>query len=654
MNKYLYFILLSVLILSALACSGGGSNVENTRSIAGSIDATLVGSSLTDIEVWAVENDEAFRKGSITLGVNGEDHTYLVKGLKDNVEYRVVIYRAYGYEKLELLSTLVTTNSTTGSLSKPLRSKTKTKRQINVLTTFITNKLLNARSTGGTDTMSSILTTIFDGDINNIDLINIEGGEISVTGSNQKTLIKDSYFQMAVTQMTMATVAGISVDSSQIRAQAANFDFFSKKMTEANNSTIMTSISDSGAYLSSMIANAGGAFATRYETADKVVANALKQSASGDLQSFLQIAPVTTHIIASYTAVSVRSVTSGADLPGTFINGLVASASSLNGVTEATIKSDSVTLISKLDSGIISDTQKITAQNVVNIGGTSEKNDIAVLKVSSFSLANESYGTQNGNDFVLHSLAPVFKIVLSEPMTKNLAKAVTVVLTHGSTSQILNSGNVTVSDDDDLTFYILAHNSGATKVDSKSELAPGEVYSYSISASDNTFALQLASGVSSTGNVKVADITYTLPFDNFDFTQSQISLNSVYKGLKNQNTLFNVNTTHAIQYTSSTSSTTDFGLLNYFPIDLSAVASRTGNISNVNFFDIYTTTETGSASWLKGYDLIFSGNQIESGRINLSSNPSLINFDSDDDGIADGNVSDLNWTIPDHIYIDKQ
>ena len=652
MNKHLFFILLSVLISCALACSGG-SNVENTRSIAGSIDATIVGSSLVGIELWAVENDDVFRKGTITQGAVGEDHTYIVKGLKDNVEYKVVVYRTYGYEKLELLSTLVTTNSTTGSLSKPLRAKAKIKRQINILTTFISNKLLNTRRTGGTDTMSSILTTIFDGDINDIDLINIDGGEISATGTNQKTIIKDSYFQMAVTQMTIATVAGLTMDTNKMIAQAANFKFFSKKMTEANNSSVITSIADSAAYLSNMVSNAGSDFTVRYQSADKVVSNALKQSASGNLQSFLQIASVATHIVASYTAVSVRSVINGANLPRTFINGLVASASSLNGVTKSTINTDSIALIKILDSTIVSDAQKIAAQNVVTIGGTTVNENIIAVKVKSFSLANPTYGTQNANDFTLYSLAPVFKIVLSEPLTRKLTEAVTVVLTHGSTSQILNSGNVTVSDDDSLSFYIMAHNSSVMKVDTKSELAPGELYSYAITVND-TFSLEMLSGVSATGNIKIADVTFTLPFDRIDFNQSQVGLNTIYKGLKSQNTLFNVNTTHAIQYSSSASVTTDFGLLNYFPIDFSPVTTRSGNISNINFFDIYTTTETSSASWLKGYDMIFSGNHIESGRINLSSNPSLINYDSNNDGIADGNVSDLNWTIPDHIYIDKQ
>ena len=422
-------------------------------------------------------------------------------------------------------------------------------------------------------------------------------------------------------------------------------------MVEANNSSLATVITDNNNVMTSLLASASSDFNNRYETADKVVANAQAKNGTGDYVTELASMPVTTHIIVSYVAVSVRSVVNSINLPNTFLNGLTAMSININGVTETSIKTDSISLISKLDSAIISDADKVTTQAVVERGGTSESSDTTILSVKSFSLANSTYGTQNGNDFVLHSLAPVFKIEMNSAMTKSLTNAVNIFINHGSNSRLLTTGNVTVSDDDDLNFYILGHNSGALKTDSSFELAPGELYTYTIEANP-AFALQLDSGVSSSGNFKVADVTFTIPFENFSFNQSQVALNSVYKGLSAQNTLLQVNTTYPIQYSSSSSTTTDFGLLNYFPIDLGT--NKSGNVDNINFFDVLTTTETGTASWLQGYDMIFSANLIESGNITIGSNLSIINYDSNNDGVADGNVSDLNWTIPNFIYIDKQ
>jgi hypothetical protein len=636
----------------SIACSGS-SNTESARMISGSVDVSIVGSDLSELEIWALENNERFRKGNITAGVNGEDHTFSIEGLKDQVEYKVVLYRSFGYNKLELLSSLVRASATTGILSKSARQKSQTKRQINILTTFITNKYLANRAAGGTDSVSSIMTTIFDGQVTDLDLINYDGGEITIVGTNTKTMIKDSYYQMAATQMTIATVASLSMDKSKLDTQAAVFNSFSKSMVDANNTTIVTSITDNSVVLTSLLANVSSDFSSRFETADKVVAKSIASTTS-DLITTIANAPVTTYVISSYTTATVRSVVDNVDLPGAFLNGLVAATVNLNGVTEDTIKADTTSSINNFDSSIISDEQKNTANEVIVTGGSNENNDIAIIDVKSFSLANDTYGLKNGNDFILYSLAPIFKVTLKQPMTKNLTTAVKVVLSHGSSSKTLSSSNVTVSDDDDLNFYIITHNSGSLKVNSSFELKPGEKYTYSITEANETFSLRLDEGVSATGNIAVADVTFTAPFDGFDFPTTQINLNSVYTGLKPQNTLLNVNLTYPIQYTSSSSSTTDFGLLDYIQFDFSPVSSRAGDQTNINFFDVDTTTETGTASWLQGFDIILSANQIESGRINLTSNPALINVDSNFDGILDGNVLDLNWTIPDHIYIDKQ
>ncbi|MBF0196737.1 MAG: hypothetical protein HQL32_03470 [Planctomycetes bacterium] len=208
--------LLGLLVLGlvlSIACGGGGDDVA--RSIQGGIDSSVVDSS-DGLEVWALDKDgRQVRKGTIIPAADGvdEDMGYEISGLLDNYEYTVVLYKVYdGVNKLELLSTVVTTSAETSSgLAKP-----KWKRQMNTMTTYISRKYRAARAASPTTVV--LLTTVIAEVIPagaDLDSLASEGGVVTVGGS---AAVLSPVAEQAIFVMNITVASVVSMTNDAIAA----------------------------------------------------------------------------------------------------------------------------------------------------------------------------------------------------------------------------------------------------------------------------------------------------------------------------------------------------------------------------------------------------------------------------------------------------
>ncbi|MBF0196699.1 MAG: hypothetical protein HQL32_03275, partial [Planctomycetes bacterium] len=262
MSRFLHLCLVTCAVALALAC-GSGSDQE-ASSIGGAIDQEVV-SSESGYEVWASDADGNFiKKGELTEGTDGNDMTYQVNGLLKGTEYTVGVYKIVnGYEKVEMLSTVVVASDSTGLVSEPegsskARNKTKRyKRQMNLVTTYVSQKLRTRRAAAKASgqsavsvTLSTVITEVFNTDGTaevSLDNIEGEGGEVSITTASgtkvtASSLAKVPTLLIAAVETLKVVASTVATYTSTTVVKAADLQVLTSIITVVSNSVTVEAL----------------------------------------------------------------------------------------------------------------------------------------------------------------------------------------------------------------------------------------------------------------------------------------------------------------------------------------------------------------------------------------------------------------------------
>lgn len=641
-NSYKISLFLITILLS-LSC-GSKSGSKDARVFQGSVDAHLINSEVSGLEIWALDlNENRIRKGSFEF-IN-DILTYSIIGLEEGKEYNVVIYKETGLEQIEILSTVLKASVDSGaSLSK---SKVSSSRQINIITTYVRNVLKQRKLKGETTSVQAVLASTFYESVTSLEDVYLNQGVITINGST-RTVISDPLVKVITQNLALNIIAMTSMDSNSLVSVSETIKSYQSKLLSADSTSLMQILTESQTDLKSILEKIGSSFSSLVEAYEPIYADLIKKISSTDLLTSLNQLTAKQTLLINNALVNIYSIKENAFLPETFKNSLVAIASSETGLTEAILKSETSSLIQLTDSNLLSDSLKSQAATQAATGGSNAGLGL-VLEVDSFGLAHETYGSYSSGNYLLNSLAPVFKMQLKSVYTGSLTDAFDWNISLAGKSQFVSSNLIHASDDDNKTFFLMFKSGGESILSSGNELMPGLSYEFQLNSKD-TYTLLPASGVSLSGNLVVSDVTFTLPFDAQLYDISQINLNSIYTGLPVTSTLFNVNTKYPIQYTTSSSLLSDYGLLSVFPLDVSSVSTRSGTTQNIKFTDLASSSNIDSL-YVNAYSMSFAANIIETGLINISAN-TLTQYTDNEDIIPDGNI--VNWTIPKTIYIEKQ
>ena len=538
-----------VAFVMAMSCGGNDSATGTSYGIAGAIDAGVVGTDTSNLVVYAIDTSDTTKsfKGTITTGTSGEDHTYSVTGL-EGTEYSIVVSREYQgsnpfeKSKAELVSSVVTATASTGTLAKPARFKRKYKRQCNMASSYISRKYRKAKKSGATTTLTSIVETTFGTGVNLEEIVS-DGGKLSVGGTS--IVYKDPIAKIAVTQLTFATVAAVTMSESSVLSLASSLETFADSMSSATATDIASVLSTQSTTFSTLITSADStSFASLASTADSVASTFL--SGSTTLIAALTTVTVTTLIETSFAIATTEATLAGVSLDSSYITTLATTSTT---ITTTTITTSSTTLVTSLGTSAgLTDAQVASTTTAIATATTT------TVTVSLFDLADSTYGTKSGSNFTLYSLAPVFKVTLASAVTgiTKIEDLVKLTLTHGSTSSVVSSSNAKSWTADGLTYYIHVFNSSAVAAVSGSELRAGETYTYAIASADTS--KYTLSSTSTSGTVTVADITFTLPFDGSSNNSSQVALgtSTTYNGLSASSALtFVVNSASSVTYSTT-------------------------------------------------------------------------------------------------------
>ena len=553
MKKYIASAVMLIAFVMAMSCGGGSDSATGTSySIAGAIDAGVVGTDTSSLVVNAIDTSDTTKsfKGTITAGTSGEDHTYSITGLESS-EYSIIVSREYQgtnpFEKakVELVSSVVTATTTTGTLTKPARLKRKYKRQCNMASSYVSRNYRKAKKSGSTTvTLTSIVEKTFGTGVNLEEIVS-DGGKLSVGGTS--IVYKDPIAKMAVTQLTFATVAAVTMSESSVLSQASSLESFAATLSAATATDIAAILTAQATTFSALLSSADSTtFATLAASADSVANTFLSGSTS--LIAALTTITVTTLIETSFAIATTEATLAGVTLDSTYITAL---ASTSTTITTTTIITSSTTLVTSLGTSAGLTTAQVTETNNSIAAATT-----TTVTVNSFDLADATFGTKTGSNFMLYSLAPVFKVTLATAVTSGTGFAkiedlVNLTLTHGATSTVVTSSNAKAWSSDGLTYYIHVFNTSAV-AKSGSELEAGETYTYSIASKDTaTYTLK---STSTSGTITVADITFTLPFDGSANNTSQVALgtSTTYNGLSVSSALtFVVNSASSVTYSTT-------------------------------------------------------------------------------------------------------
>lgn len=158
-----------------------------------------------------------------------------------------------------------------------------------------------------------------------------------------------------------------------------------------------------------------------------------------------------------------------------------------------------------------------TVANTGGISGTGDSNLAKTYQVESFDLVHSSYGTKSKNDFSLNTLAPVFKLVLSnERSEEDLNQNFSILITDTSNGSSLSltdfSSSLKIVDSGDhKSFFLFIFKDENTSIQSK-ELNPGREYSYLMKPKEGTILIyeQIQTGQIQ-GSFTTKTITFTYP-----------------------------------------------------------------------------------------------------------------------------------------------
>ena len=223
-----------VAILVALACgtteSSNTAGVNLTQgngalSYGGRIDKSSVPTA-SAVRVGAFKNGTLVSEVIPTQGAGTADHEFTITGLDTDVD-TVSVYRVVGTtvdtsvfpptsedNRQILLSAPATVDATTGS-NDVVISKTSYKRQINVITTYVANRI----AADATKNVNDVLTELFGSVVANLDSIDVTGGNIS-TGTNT-LVVEDDSISAAIQFMSTAVVASSVMSDSELKANAS-------------------------------------------------------------------------------------------------------------------------------------------------------------------------------------------------------------------------------------------------------------------------------------------------------------------------------------------------------------------------------------------------------------------------------------------------
>ena len=221
------------------------------------------------------------------------------------------------------------------------------------------------------------------------------------------------------------------------------------------------------------------------------------------------------------------------------------------------------------------------------------------FEIESFALADSNFGSTgtSANQFILKTLAPVFKVTFANNVNQGLVgSAISVDLEKvggGSYSLSLDDATV-VSSWASATELYLAVKADGLSISSK-ELEPGAVYNYTLNTSKFSGNTQV--GNYGSGNIAVEDLTITSPKVPVAFAGTS------FDGLMASEVLFNVNASSS--YTVSGNSTDDYGFY------LWAAGEVTGKQIDGSYFQL-TDIDGNVVS-------VTNGSKVTEGTITLTS-----------------------------------
>lgn len=648
--KLEYFFIIFV-FLYALSC-GGGQDEELSSTISGTIDASYF-EDTTRLEVWAIRNGIREKRGLIEQGQNGEDHTYVIQGLAKGEVYVVSVYRVLT-EKLsvEVLSTVLTADGNSSTLELIGRTKSSYRRQINIATTYVAKRYSSLPSSSIATISSEVFGT------NTTDVSEIVADRGLLYKGQVAILVENPMSAMAITQMTFASAAVLSMDSKVLVDQMTTFETLQKSFASANEINDITNTLD--AY-NTIIQNAGSSFQDLAKEVDQV-AVATYLNGQSVLTEVLNGLNATTMANNGFSISTMKSAVNGALLSTSYLSAMA----SLSGISSSQIQTSAQSIISNVyvQAGL-SASQLTVAQEAVDNGGPSRIATTTIV-INDFSLADTTYGSKSGDNFTLTSLAPVFKISFKDPFTSPFSDVLNVSVTNSVTGAVANltqlNDFISSHQTDSKTVYLLVHHSSSSKIQAGKELRPGQSYSYSITALKN-FALQYEGKTQLSGTMTTTDFTFTLPFDAVTTTQSMVALvgSNLFTGIATSaSPLFNVHSKYGILFTtnggSDLSFTTDYGLFgSHQKLDIrvngaSAVNSgRHFRLSDLN----YTAQVNSTSAYADGFAVTLDASLLSTGRhtISISTTSQSILFDSNNDGVSDG-VVDSTWQLPSSYVIE--
>lgn len=213
--------------------------------------------------------------------------------------------------------------------------------------------------------------------------------------------------------------------------------------------------------------------------------------------------------------------------------------------------------------------------------------DETMVPISSFDLAHATYGTKSGNDFTVHTLAPVFRIAADKALAGGIGDYVSISVSGASASlgasQIFDGNLVRKVTADNKTFLLMVKKSASTAISAGKELSPGASYRYTISPVSGKYLV--VAGVETTaisGTIKVMDIAFTYPVSD-STSDSLVNLGVLsFTGMASTTPAFLVHSRLPIHgYNGEPAS---YGVLGYLTVTLngSRRVFNTGNYVSVS------------------------------------------------------------------------
>jgi len=484
------FLVVAASILVALACGGSdGSNSSASNltvgtgpsSYAGTIDKTTIPTAST-VRVGAFQDGDLISEVVPTQGSGDEDHTFTIAGLQ-NGDYTVSVYRVIGStvdtssfppmsedDRLVLLSSPATVTGAEG-VAEAVSSKTSFKRQINVITTFVVNRIAND-NTGATN-VSTVLTELFGSVVASLDEIDMSGGEIS---SGSETLfVSDDTISQAIQFMSTAIAATSVLGTSSITDSVKT----NVTSTFSQLSLVTNSLTAALSSYSTLLATASTENSSAVTSLIAAASSFVNDVLDGDI----------TNLTTSLTPASVAAADANTYKVLSF--GLASGANNAYGTTSG-------------------------------VGGVDfSLNTLAPVFKLSFVSGNTLTEAEAKALLTMTVTDGTTTLTESGTVSSQLSDLVDVV----ADSPDATTGEAS-------TFYLLVKKDYSSTT--AAALEPGKTYTYTLTATDSPSKLRFGSASSRSGTITTKDVTITLPYagaSSPDVAAINLSGNATHSGL---------------------------------------------------------------------------------------------------------------------------